>query len=68
MNIIVKGAKTLDEYKSKRAAIRKLALQLSAQWGFCVPETAWIDGADLHVVYPDGSQWKFTSSGSERER
>ena len=32
MNIIVKGAKTLNEYKSKRAAIRKLALQLSAQW------------------------------------
>ena len=68
MNIIVKGAKTLTEYKAKRAAIRKLALQLSAQWGYGVPETAWIDGAELHVVYPDESQWKFTSSGMERER
>ena len=67
MNIIVKGAKTLAEYKLKRAAITKLATQLSDHWELGIPVTAWLDSAAVHVVYSDGSRWLLTERDAIRE-
>ena len=63
MNIIVKGAKTLKEYKLKRAAIMKMAMKFAEQWGHGVPETAWIDRGFIYIVYLDGSRWRYTVAG-----
>lgn len=67
MNIIVKGAKTLAEYKLARAAITKLATQLSEKWSQPVPETAWLEDGFVHVVYPDGSRWKLSDTDAIKE-
>lgn len=67
MNVIVKGATTLAEYKLKRAAITKLAMQRSEHWGQGVPVTAWMDAGDVFVVYPDGSRWRLSEKEAIRE-
>ncbi len=64
MNIIVKGATTLQEYKAKRAAIRKMAETFS-EGSDSPPETAWIDDAILHVKYKNGVHRRFTATGKE---
>lgn len=60
LNVIVKGAKTLKEYKLERAAIAKMAENFAAQFAHGDPETAWIDQGVVFVVYKDGSRWKYT--------
>lgn len=60
MNIIVKGAKTLTEYKLERRTISKLAERFAEQFAHGEPETAWIEQGIVHVVCKDGSRWKYT--------
>ena len=67
MNIIVKGAKSLPEYKLARSSITKLATHLSEKWGHPVPETAWLEEGVIHVVYPDGSRWYLTETEAVEE-
>ncbi len=67
MNIIVKGAKTLIEYKLLRAAITKMAIQLSEKWGHPTPETAWLEEGLVHIVYPDGSRWILSEKEAIKE-
>ncbi len=64
MNIIVKGATTLKEYKQQRASVMTMAQEFSE--GFqSPPETAWIDNGILHVVYKNGGHRRFTATGKE---
>ena len=60
MNIIVKGAKTLKEYKLERAAITNMAIRFATQFSHGEPEAAWIEQGLVCVIYKDGSRWKYT--------
>lgn len=60
LNIVVKGAKTLKEYKLERAAITKMAIRFASQFAHGDPETAWIENGLVCVIYKDGSRWKYT--------
>ncbi len=60
LNIIVKGAKTLTEYKLQRTAIAKMATHFADLFAHGEPETAWIEHGIVHVIYRDGTKWKYT--------
>ncbi len=64
MNIIVKGAKTLNEYKLQRAAIAKLANRFAVLFAHGEPETAWMEQGAVCVIYKDGARWKYTSDNA----
>lgn len=64
LNIIVKGAQTLTEYKLQRAVIAKLANRFAALFSHGDPETAWMEKGAVCVIYKDGARWKYTSDNA----
>jgi hypothetical protein len=71
MYTVIRGTKTIDEFKAVRAAMEQAAAERSAQhraacedWTHGEPEKVWKDGdGTLCIEYEDGAWWHYGDNG-----
>lgn len=63
MNIIVTGAKTLGEYKAKRAAMKKMAEDVIKKFNHGTPDGVYLAKGDLKILYTNGQRWIYSVNG-----
>lgn len=63
MNIIVSGTSSISEYKTKRAAMKKIAEDILKQYNHGTPDGVYLQDGIMKILYTNGDRWIYTSTG-----
>lgn len=70
MHTVIKGTKTIDEYKQTRDAMEQLATtcfdnhrQAFEDWPHGDIKKVWYEGDALCIEYADGQWWHYNGNG-----
>lgn len=67
MNIIVSGASSISEYKTKRAAMKKIAEDILKQYNHGTPDGVYLVKGNLKILYTNGERWIYTLNGDAKK-